>query len=202
MSEIEYLYINELKAALEEHQIFAGIDGVVTYVWPFTDGQQSVKNLRVITISDLDSAVFTAKTEYAEFFPVGEPVTIICQKKEYKAHVVDPVELGLEEPNTEETNEERSTIYFTLDLPDPTLANGVNGTITLALDRRPNVLYLSKDVIKTTDGKPFVYLQDENGLRIMQPITTGLQTNDFVEITSGLQEGDRVIVDQLRRTAW
>lgn len=42
--------------------------------------------------------------------------------------------------------------------------------------------------------KRFVYVQDENGLRAMAEVETGFEADGFVEILSGLEEGDAVIL--------
>ena len=38
------------------------------------------------------------------------------------------------------------------------------------------------------------YYQDENGMRALKNVTTGLEANKMIEIVSGLEEGDMVIV--------
>ena len=71
----------------------------------------------------------------------------------------------------------------------------MSGSVNVVLDQREDVLYVDRKAVKTADGKYFVYMLDENGLRTRKEITTGLETGNYVEIVSGLTEGDSVILE-------
>ena len=187
------LRLQELRAQLLERQIYAGIDGTITYLQNVKEGDRSVKGKAFITIADLDTVVFTVKGEDAQYFPVGTQMTIFCDKKEFPAQAVEPAALGLEERQQEEGDE--PIAYLQLLQPDPTLENGVSGSIEVPLDQRKDVLYVDKEAIKAAEGAKFVYMLDENGLRILQEVATGLESEDYVEIVEGLAEGDRVIIN-------
>lgn len=176
------LRLQELESALAGRQLIAGIDGVVTYLRDVEEGQRSVKDQRFITISDLASAAFTAEAKYADYFPVGTDVVISCNGKEYEATVA-------------EATEPEASVYFQLKQPDPSLSENARGIITVTLEQRTDVLYVQEKAIRTVNGETFVYLLNEDGLRTMRSVTTGLETGKFVEILAGLDEGDRVIAD-------
>lgn len=188
---IEELRLEELKEELKQRQIYAGIDGTVTYARKTTDGECSVKNRKIVTITDLDTNVFTVSGEDTAYFTIGMQVSIMCGKKEYIAEVVDGSVFGSAEP--EEDGE--SVAYLRLTQPDPTLEAGKKGSIEITVDQRENVLYVDKRAVKTSNGEAFVYMLDENGLRIMQKVVTGLKAGDYVEIIGGLEAGERVIIE-------
>lgn len=187
---IANLRLQELKEELRERQIYAGINGTVTYLQKLKEGERSVKGKVVVIIADLDTVVFTVKGEDAQYFPVGTQVTVLCEKKEFPAKAVEPAELGLTQKEGDE-----EIAYLQLLHPDPTLENGVSGSVQITLDQREDVLYVRKDAIKAAEGAQFVYMLDENGLRILQEVTTGLESGDYVEILSGLVEGDSVVIN-------
>lgn len=187
---LQQLRLEEMKLDLKQRQIVAGIDGTVTYIREVTDGMRSVKGQSFITVSDLDTTVFTVTGEQAQYFPVGTEVFLTCRNREFTACAVDPSEIGLaEDPDG------IPTAYLKLKQPDPTLKDGDKGEILLTLEQRLDVLYLSTDAVNKANGETFVYMLDENGMRVMQKITTGLEVKGFVEITEGLKEGDRVVLD-------
>ncbi|MBI5959130.1 MAG: HlyD family efflux transporter periplasmic adaptor subunit, partial [Chloroflexi bacterium] len=64
--------------------------------------------------------------------------------------------------------------------------------VEMALEVRENVLWLPPSVIRTFQNRTFVVLSTADGPRTVD-ITLGLQTDDRVEITSGVNEGDVVI---------
>lgn len=188
---VAYLRMDELNTTLENRMLIAGMDGVVTFVEEVVEGQRSVGDQRFITIADLASAAFTVDAEYASFLPIGTEVTITCNKQEQEAVAVDPADLGIDVANAEEP----VPVYLKLKQPDPSLEDYDKGTLNLTLEQRSDVLYVQKEAIQNADSDPFVYLMDEDGLRTIQSVTTGMSTGEFVEIISGLNEGDYVIVE-------
>ena len=188
---LQELKLQETKASLETRQLRAGISGIVTFVRNYTEGQRSVKGQNVITISDWDSALFYIKGEHSTYFPVGTETVITANKTELEAVAVDPALYGIAPPKEDESPK----AYLKLKKPDPTLSDGDKGSIELILDQRLNVLYVEKDAVSTANGKSFVYVLDENGLRTTKDVTTDMVCGDYIEIVSGLQEGDRVILE-------
>lgn len=188
---VAYLRMDELNTTLENRMLIAGMDGVVTFVEEVVEGQRSVGDQRFITVADLSSAAFTVDAKYASYLPIGTEVTITCNKQEQEAVVVDAADLGIDVSDTEEPE----PVYLKLKEPDPSLEDYDKGTLNLILEQRSDVLYVQKEAIQNADSDPFVYLMDEDGLRTMQSVTTGMSTDEFVEIIAGLSEGDYVIVE-------
>ena len=55
--------------------------------------------------------------------------------------------------------------------------------------------YTKYDIIATTvDGRSFVYVLGDDGLRHMVDVEIGLSTGSQTEIVSGLNEGDEIIL--------
>ena len=55
------------------------------------------------------------------------------------------------------------------------------------------MLTLPLSAVYHADGKPYVYVLDENDFRQIVWIETGLVGDEKVEILSGLNEGDKVV---------
>lgn len=64
--------------------------------------------------------------------------------------------------------------------------------VEMPLDVRENVLWLPPEAIRTFQNRTFVIVQTPDGERVVD-ITIGLQTDDRVEIESGLNENDVVV---------
>jgi len=64
--------------------------------------------------------------------------------------------------------------------------------VDMPLETRENVLWLPPSVIRTFQNRTFVVLQTADGPRTVD-VELGLQTDDRVEIVSGVNEGDIVI---------
>lgn len=184
------LRLQELQEDLRERQLIAGFDGSVTYAREITGNERSVEGRIVVTVADMDSTAFIVKGEDAAYFPIGTQVTITKNKEIMTAEAVEGAALGLA-GSTDDT----PIAYLKLDQPDPTLESGDRASIEVVLDSRTDILYLDRDAVKTAEGRQFVYILDENGLKVMHDITTGLVSGNFVEVTGGLSEGDTVILE-------
>ena len=187
------LQLEELKKALAQRQIYAGMDGTVIQVKQVREGARSTVGETVLTIADIDTNVFLVRGEEAQYFEPGTYTEVRCGKTMYEVDVVDAAELGLAEQETMKTEDE-PTAYLKLRQPDPTLEDGKKGKVEVVLEKRSDVLYIPAGAVKKADGKQLVYTLDENGLRIMQNVETGMKTEDYIEIISGLEEGDPVIL--------
>lgn len=187
---IARLRLKELQEDLRERQIYADINGTVIYLQQVKEGDRSEKGKNFVVLADFDTVVFTVKGEDTQYFPVGTEVTVLCGKKELPVLSVEASKLGLSQKE-----EDEAVAYLQLLQPDPTLENGASGSIELTLDRQEDVLYVDKKAIKSADGAKYVYILDERGLRVLQEVTTGLENGTYVEIVSGLAEGDSVILD-------
>ncbi len=71
---------------------------------------------------------------------------------------------------------------------------GSKGSATLVLEERKDVLCLANQAIKRVGEDSVVYYEDENGIKAMKYIETGLQGNQKTEILSGLEFGETVIM--------
>ncbi len=64
--------------------------------------------------------------------------------------------------------------------------------VDMPLDVRDDVLWLPPEAIRTFQNRTFVIVQTEDGERVVD-ITIGLQTDDRVEVETGLNEGDIIV---------
>jgi hypothetical protein len=102
-------------------------------------------------------------------------------------------------------NLDEVTLKSVLELEDDSQIKEVNGEYavievgSMGMMRyttgfRSQVLSVPLRALHQADGKSFVYVLGENNMREMKWVETGLVGDDKVEILSGLQEGERVII--------
>ena len=180
----------QTETELRERVLRAGISGVVTYARDLEKGTLSDDTQVVCTISDAGSSLFVVRTEDVENFPAGMAVEVVVglEKQVFPCTVVGAQEAGALDGEGEEE------VYLRPDDAAAALADGDRGAVTLELDRREDVLYVNANAVKQMDDKHFVYVQDDNGLRAMAEVETGFEADGYVEICSGLEEGDAVIL--------
>ena len=65
----------------------------------------------------------------------------------------------------------------------------------IIISREKNVLVIPRSALFTGDGKQFVYLR-ANGENIIRNIECGSQSNKFIVVKEGLNEGDRILLSK------
>lgn len=73
---------------------------------------------------------------------------------------------------------------------------GMNGDAKIILDTRENVLVVPYDSTISREGKYFVKVKGANNQPEEREVTIGLETDDQVEILSGLSENDLVLLPE------
>lgn len=181
---IKGLRLERLEQELEGCKIYAGIDGMVSMISSKMTESILSAGTEVIQIINKSQCLFCmSDIEYAEYFKPGMEVTLINNNgSEYKTKVLPPDEA----PDTE-------NIYLMVTEADATLVVGTRAYARLILDERKDALSLPRNVVHSAGGESYVYCEDENGLKSVRYITTGLAGSKSVEIIEGLEEGEFVI---------
>lgn len=86
------------------------------------------------------------------------------------------------------------TAPMEIEVPNPgfRLKPGMFARVKLTVDRRAGALTVPRNAVVDSEGKRGVFLIDGQTAKF-QPVTTGLQDNERIEILEGLSEGTRVI---------
>lgn len=71
---------------------------------------------------------------------------------------------------------------------------GMNGDVSLELEKKDNVLSVPLISIKQRDGQNFVEIKSADGKTEDRLVEIGLETEEFVEITSGLSQNDLIVI--------
>ena len=177
----------KIKQEVKQGKIYAGIAGTVAIKKKNLEGSTSVKNEVIIEIKDNAECFFVVSdTKYKEYFKEGES---------YDMSVLSGPGSGKYKVVPYKMNEWQDQMFFSvLDMDESAMfESGNSGSLTVILDAREQVLTLPRDVVHEAEGKWYVYVINEAGIRDVKWITVGLQGNDSVEILEGLTEGEKVI---------
>jgi multidrug efflux pump subunit AcrA (membrane-fusion protein) len=77
---------------------------------------------------------------------------------------------------------------------DGQLRPDMTASVTIFLDTRPGVLAVPAQAVKREQGKTVVYLASADRV-VSRPVKVGWKEGQWIEITSGLQEGQTVLLD-------
>lgn len=95
--------------------------------------------------------------------------------------------------NSESSGQATVPATIQLDQPTKTLIPGSAVSVEIVLEERNNVVVLNTELIQRDGQSPYVWIIDSNNTAQKQSITLGLEGLIQVEVTSGLEAGDRVI---------
>jgi len=190
-----FLYEMELQEAYDlkrKRQLISPIDGTMTYVRKYTESSVSDEKERSATVVDASMSLFSASSEKWDLFNVGDKYIITCNKTDYEAVVIDPVEYGID-PGKREVGK-RANVYLTLVVPALELEDNDKGTLDLVLDSRTDVLIVHEDAISSANGEAIAYVLDDDGMKTYKKVKVGLKVGKYYEVIEGLKEGEEVIV--------
>lgn len=88
------------------------------------------------------------------------------------------------------------TMDTEVDVPNPalTLIPGMYAEVNLRVDERQDALSIPLDAVDRSGSAPRVYMVSPAGVVRVVPVALGLESAQRVEVRSGLQEGDAVVV--------
>ena len=173
----------------------APFNGLVTYALEVQEGEKSIINKRIVTVNNGSAYYLIAQTQYWDMFQAGDVYNIKINGSGYPATVIEPEEIGMERlAHTDEENE-LYPVYFRIDDMSAYLYSDLRGTITITLGEKKDALYVPASAVTTINDKEIVYYEDEDGIRNIKHIETGLEANGKIEVVSGLKEGDTIILE-------
>lgn len=185
--ELDRLELGMMKQELKNSRVYAGISGIVYGIQNDLEGSTSKEGQVIMTIIDNSKSLFESNAvEYASYFREGETVSLT---------VVTGSAPGKYELMPYNMSNWGEVLQFSIyDGPATTgIEVGTGGTMYLTLESRRNVLCVPKTAVNSADDKYFVYVADEDNMRQIRWVETGLFGDDSIEILSGLEEGEKVI---------
>lgn len=191
--ESQQLELENRKRNLERAQLYAPMSGMVVYVEPLSAGQMTNAYQTIVSLASLDAYVLEYTGSNAKEFALGDRVSVAYQKEIYEGEVVmTPTSVPFELMETY-----KDTIRIKL-IEAKAVLNEVNkgdiAKVTKIKEERSDILLVPTRAVKISNGLNYVYvLQD--GIRVEKGVEVGIKTNAVIEIISGLEENELVIID-------
>jgi RND family efflux transporter MFP subunit len=187
-------------AALSEYsRITAPFDGVVT--WRYADtgsliqaGTSNVSSMPVVKLSQV--------TVLRLRIPVPESLAASVrdgQQADIRVKATDEHFAGKVIRSTDSLDRSTRTMQVEVDVPnkDYKLTPGMYADVSLQVQNAPDALTLPLQAINRSADKTTVLLVNPQNHVEEREIHTGIEGSDRIQILSGLNEGDRVIVGNL-----
>lgn len=195
LAELEASADNMQVADRSQLKLTASESGKVTFAKELEDKEKSVTGELIAVINSNHGYYFSTYTKYWKKFNKGMQVVMRIRGEDYTATVVTAEDIGLQSIKRPDNPKEVSEVYFFVPDEDLYLQSTDAGSVTLLIDEKEDVLYIPESAITTVNDKEIVYMENADGIRSVKYIQTGLHADDKVEILSGLQQGDSVILE-------
>ncbi len=178
---IQNLRLKELQDISSGSKIYAPMDGVISYVKEQLKNSLSEENIAVIKMINPSKCAFEIyKSEESAYLKEGQSYEVDCNGVLYEGTIMP-------------SKESDSYIYLQMKDISQNLTVGAQGNIHYLADSRKNALVLPANTIHEGEGFKFVYILNESNIKAIKKVEVGLQTTEYVEIISGLEDNDLVI---------
>lgn len=185
--------INDLNEVIEDGTLRAKSSGYVTYTKNLKNGSGVNVNENVVIVSDYeDTYILTDATTTAYQY----------RKYEYKKAFVHDKRIDIEEfdyTDSEISFSHAQNIILNQRFKfkeDTDLKIGDKVVLIFYKKARENVLYIGVDSSYSDEMGKFVYVETENGETEKRYYEAGEKSKYYIEVVSGLEEGDRVLYEQ------
>ncbi|MBN1681386.1 MAG: HlyD family efflux transporter periplasmic adaptor subunit [Anaerolineae bacterium] len=179
------LSIDQIETKIADSSLYAPIDGVIleVYIAP-GDAAQAYDTVIVIGLPEPKEVIASLAITDANRLSVG--MTGVCQVMNFPDTAVGCIVRSI--PLSSQDADQTTRVAASLEnITDNQLIE-----VEMPLEVRENVLWLPPSVIRTFQNRTFVVLDTADGPRTVD-VQLGLQTDERVEIVSGVNEDDVVI---------
>ncbi|QIQ22322.1 efflux RND transporter periplasmic adaptor subunit [Zophobihabitans entericus] len=199
-------------------KIVSPMDGVIVAI-PVEEGQtvNSVQSApTIVKVAQLDKMTVEAQISEADVINVKEGMPVYFTILGRLNQRYDGLSLRAIEPAPDSINTETSTsssssstttaIYynglFDVDNPEQTLRISMTAQVYIVLASAKDVILVPSMAIQGSNGldEGIVYVVDSSGNAVERTVKLGINNNINVEILSGLNEGETVIISSMAAT--
>jgi HlyD family secretion protein len=195
------------KKNLDAAKIIAPQDGLVVY--PVSDSHFSseslieegatVRNRQVlIKLPDVSEMKVTVKIHesHINMVQLGQPAFVVLDSMPDRRFNGFVNKVGLLPDSQSRYGNPNLKVYATEvvvkdDLPD--IKPGVSARAEIVITNLQNVITVPIQTVATKQGRPVVYLADEEPPKPV-PIAVGMYNTKFIEVITGLKEGDQILL--------
>ena len=190
LSELDQMSAQELVEAAKKG-IKADFNGVITKV-SVVEGATTALGTELFTLQNTDKVDVNVNVSKYDYDKVkeGQSAEITLAGKTYEGEVTSISHVA--------TQNEKGASLISADVriknPDDDIFLGVDAKVTIHAEEADDVVVLPSEVVNIGKDGSFCYVI-ENGVITRRDITTGISSDDYVEVTEGIKEGDEVIRD-------
>ncbi|MCL2408907.1 MAG: hypothetical protein FWC96_04740 [Oscillospiraceae bacterium] len=176
----------------EGRYLRAVMDGVVTSATAFEEDMRSIFGRDIARISDFSTTAFVVQGTWAMGMYPGDRLEMALGDEMFLMEVVDPYEAGIYEEDQPDPGFTTAYLAFVGTHPGPGFEE--TGSIHIPLEEAIDVLIIPVSTLRQVQDRSFVYVLGEHNLRMIREVVPGIEGEGYIEIVSGLTEGELIIL--------
>jgi len=177
--------------------VYAPIAGYITSL-PLTTGTTVTTSSEIAHIGNINNLQIECKIPESKIAVLQNGLTARVGLEAYKNQGIDfPAHIFRISPIVDETSRTKQ-VYLIFDTNDERINAGMYVKIHLNTILHENVIVIPTDSILSESGKKYVYVKNADSTVSKKEITVGASVDGKAEITSGLSEGDLVIINGMQ----
>lgn len=190
LAELDQMSAKEMVEAAKKG-IHADFNGVVTKV-AVVEGSTTALGTELFTLQNTDKVDVTVNISKYDYDKVqeGQSAHITLAGKTYEGEVIKVSHIA--------TQNEKGASLISADIriknPDEDIFLGVDAKVTIQAQKAENVVVLPSEVVNIGKDGSFCYVL-EDGVITRKDITTGISSDDYIEVTDGIEADEQVIRD-------
>lgn len=181
--------------------VYAPISGYITSL-PLTTGTTVSTSTEIAMIGNINSLQIECKIPESKIAVLKNGLTARVGLEAYKG-IDFPAHVFRISPIVDETSRTKE-MYLLFDTNDERINAGMYVKIHLNTVLHENVLTLPTDAILTHNGTQYVYVytaddaDDATGTVSRREITTGATVDGSIEVLSGIEDGERIVINGMQ----
>lgn len=173
--------LSDAKIALEDLKIYAPFDGTIGF-FKLRDGSELKAGDAIVTFYDPESLLVEFDVPLAVAKQINATIPVLVNNKEYKLTYIQKM-------LDEETH--MCPAYVEINCSDCIIGTVVD--VLLVVKEKTNVITVPFEAIFLKEAKPYIYIAKDSKA-VLTAVEPGIRDKTQIEIKSGLNDGDQVVV--------
>jgi multidrug efflux pump subunit AcrA (membrane-fusion protein) len=190
--EVVALVDRDTPGTYEKAQIVSSISGTIAKIFADIGGNVSPMQ-PLIYVAQMDKILVTVEIAGGDVHKVKPGMEAEIILDEYP----DRVFTGTVKTASKWLNPatRSASVKIEVDNKDHLLIPGMYARVKIITTKHENVIYIPVAAVLEREGEKVVFTIDKDSRAVIKKVATGIANDDYIEIESGIQEGDVVVVN-------
>ena len=175
--------------------VYAPISGYITSL-PLTTGTTVTTSSEIAMIGNINNLQIECKIPESKIAVLKNGLVAHVGLEAYKGAVF-PAHIFRISPIVDETSRTKE-VYLIFDTNDTRINAGMYVKMLLDTVLHENVITVPTDAIISDNGKSYVYVENADSTVSRREITAGAMVDGVAEVTSGLNDGERIVISGMQ----